>query len=101
MFLCSLNSCIVLYCSVLGNPINLFESASIVQYFAEKYDKFIPKDPSKRQECFNWVYWQMGGFGPFCGQFGHFFVYAPGDKVETRDYGVARYGTYELHPLRP
>jgi GST-like protein len=27
-----------------------------------------------------------------CGNFGHFFVYAPKDKVETRDYGVARYG---------
>ena len=26
------------------------------------------------------------------GNFGHFFVYAPADKVETRDYGVARYG---------
>ena len=25
-------------------------------------------------------------------QFGHFFVYAPEDKIETRDYGVARYG---------
>eukprot|EP01103_Thecamoeba_quadrilineata_P006542 TRINITY_DN1626_c0_g1_i2.p1 TRINITY_DN1626_c0_g1~~TRINITY_DN1626_c0_g1_i2.p1 ORF type:complete len:132 (+),score=22.15 TRINITY_DN1626_c0_g1_i2:337-732(+) len=34
----------------------------------------------------------MGGFGPFCGQFGHFFVYAPADKKETRDYGVSRYG---------
>lgn len=26
------------------------------------------------------------------GNFGHFFVYAPPDKKETRDYGVARYG---------
>ncbi len=26
------------------------------------------------------------------GNFGHFMVYAPADKVETRDYGVARYG---------
>lgn len=75
-----------------GSPINLFESASIVQYFAEKHGKFIPTDPAKRQECFNWVYWQMGGFGPFCGQFGHFFVYAPADKLETRDYGTSRYG---------
>ena len=34
----------------------------------------------------------MGGLGPMCGNFGHFFVYAPDDKCETRDYGVARYG---------
>lgn len=26
------------------------------------------------------------------GNFGHFFVYAPVNKIETRDYGVARYG---------
>ena len=26
------------------------------------------------------------------GNFGHFFVYAPKDKYETRDYGTARYG---------
>ena len=26
------------------------------------------------------------------GNYGHFMVYAPDDKVETRDYGVARYG---------
>ena len=26
------------------------------------------------------------------GNFGHFFVYAPASKLETRDYGVARYG---------
>lgn len=34
----------------------------------------------------------MGGQGPMTGNFGHFFVYAPADKVDARDYGVARYG---------
>jgi len=38
------------------------------------------------------VFWQMGGLGPFTGQFGHYFVYAPADKLEARDYGVSRYG---------
>lgn len=75
-----------------GKSINLFESASIALYLAEKYNKFIPADPRLRAEMFNWIFWQMGGLGPFPGQFGHFFVYAPGDKIETRDYGVARYG---------
>lgn len=78
--------------SYLGKPINLFESAAIMQYFAEKHNRFIPTDPAKRQECFQWVYWQMGGFGPMCGQFGHFMVYAPAEKVEARDYGASRYG---------
>lgn len=75
-----------------GQPINLFESASIVLYLAEKYQRFIPTDPRLKAEMFNWVFWQMGGQGPNTGAYGHFMVYAPGDKKETRDYGVARYG---------
>eukprot|EP00286_Rhodomonas_abbreviata_P010839 CAMPEP_0181318652 /NCGR_PEP_ID=MMETSP1101-20121128/17123_1 /TAXON_ID=46948 /ORGANISM="Rhodomonas abbreviata, Strain Caron Lab Isolate" /LENGTH=287 /DNA_ID=CAMNT_0023426141 /DNA_START=99 /DNA_END=962 /DNA_ORIENTATION=+ len=75
-----------------GEPLNLFESGSIMQYFAEKHGKFLPTDPRKRAECFNWIHWQMAGLGPMCGNFGHFFVYAPADKKETRDYGAARYG---------
>jgi len=34
----------------------------------------------------------MAGQGPMTGNFGHFFVYAPEDKADARDYGVARYG---------
>ncbi|KAJ3337600.1 hypothetical protein HDU93_000796 [Gonapodya sp. JEL0774] len=62
-------------------PINLFESGSIVLYLAEKYKKFIPEDVRKKAEVMNWVFWQMAGM-----------VYAPADKVEARNYGVARYG---------
>lgn len=75
-----------------GDPIRIFESASIVMYFAEKFGRFIPSDPRQRVEMNNWVFWQMSGQGPITGNFGHFFVYAPSDKVEARDYGVARYG---------
>ncbi|NRA67005.1 MAG: glutathione S-transferase C-terminal domain-containing protein [Pseudobacteriovorax sp.] len=75
-----------------GNPIRLFESGSIALYFAEKYNRFIPSDPGRKAEMMNWVFWQMGSQGPMSGQFGHFFVYAPGSKHETREYGTARYG---------
>jgi GST-like protein len=75
-----------------GKSVNLFESASIVIYFAEKYGKFISSDPLLRYETLNWIFWQMAGQGPMTGNFGHFMVYAPADKIETRDYGVARYG---------
>lgn len=34
----------------------------------------------------------MAGQGPMTGNMGHFFVYAPADKLEARDYGVSRYG---------
>ncbi|KAI9030221.1 glutathione S-transferase [Hyaloraphidium curvatum] len=75
-----------------GDPIRLFESGSIVMYLAEKYGKFLPKDEHLRAEIFNFVFWQMGSQGPMSGQFGHFFVYAPPEKHETRAYGSARYG---------
>eukprot|EP00981_Chlorochromonas_danica_P016037 scaffold15290_cov358-Ochromonas_danica.AAC.1 len=61
-------------------------------YLAEKYGRFLSKDPRLRAETMNWVFWQMAGFGPMCGNFGHFMVYAPADAVKARDYGVARYG---------
>lgn len=61
-------------------------------YLAEKYNRFIPSNPRHRAEMMNWIFWQMGGLGPMCGNYGHFMVYAPPDKCETRDYGVSRYG---------
>jgi len=76
-----------------GRPIELFESASIDIYLCEKFNSpLYPKDPVLRAQILNWAFWQMAGQGPMTGNFGHFFVYAPADKVETRNYGVARYG---------
>lgn len=75
-----------------GAPIHLFESASIMIYLAEKYGRFLPADTRLKAETMNWLFWQMAGLGPMCGNFGHFFVYAPQNKLEARDYGVARYG---------
>ena len=75
-----------------GVPINLFESGSIVLYLAEKYNRFLPSDGRLKAEVMNWVMWQMGGQGPMTGNFGHFMVYAPADKIDARNYGVSRYG---------
>ena len=72
--------------------VRLFESASMMLYLAEKHRKFIPRNARRRAECMNWLMWQMGGQGPMTGNFGHFMVYAPPNKCEARDYGVARYG---------
>lgn len=75
------------------NPINLFESGSILLHLADKHKKFIPsnEEPFARAQVINWLMWQMGT-GPYFGQFGHFYKYAPKDQVQARDYGVARYG---------
>ena len=57
-------------------PLRVFESGSILLYLADKYKKFIPDSLEGRTECMNWLMWQMGS-GPFLGQFGHFYKYAP------------------------
>jgi len=75
-----------------GEKTNVFESAAIVYYLAEKYNKFYPESPKLRNEIRCWIFWQMAGQGPMTGNFGHFMVYAPADQVEARNYGVARYG---------
>ncbi|KAJ3339124.1 hypothetical protein HDU93_008608 [Gonapodya sp. JEL0774] len=75
-----------------GKPIRVFESGAIVMHLAVKHGKFLPQDPAKRAEVLSWVFWQVGGQGPMTGNYGHFMVYAPGDKGQARDYGVARYG---------
>jgi len=75
-----------------GKPIYLFESAAIVLYLAEKYGKYLPKDPSLKYQVYNWIFWQMGGLGPTVGQLGHFLYSVPPNLTEAKDYGVARYG---------
>lgn len=76
-----------------GNePIAIFESASILVYLADKYQMFIPLNIRQRTECMSWLFWQMSGWGPTCGNFGHYFSHCPGRLAAARDYGVLRYG---------
>jgi len=57
--------------------IKIFESGSILVYLAEKFGKFLPTEPAKRTEVFNWLFWQMGSAPYLGGGFGHFYAYAP------------------------
>ncbi|TRW48693.1 glutathione-dependent disulfide-bond oxidoreductase [Aliidiomarina halalkaliphila] len=68
-------------------PIRVFESGSILLYLADKFGEFIPKDPAKRTECLNWLFWQMGSAPILGGGFGHFYAYAP----EKYQYPIDRY----------
>lgn len=65
----------------------VFESASILLYLAEKFGAFIPKEPAKRTEMLNWLFWQMGSAPFLGGGFGHFYAYAP-EKIA---YAIDRY----------
>ena len=58
-------------------PIRLFESGSILQYLAEKFDHFVPNDLIAKTECRNWLFWQAGSAPYLGGGFGHFYNYAP------------------------
>jgi GST-like protein len=75
-----------------GEKTITFESAAVVYYLAEKFNKFYPASLKLRNEIRSWIFWQMAGQGPMSGNFGHFMVYAPPDQIEARNYGVARYG---------
>ena len=77
-----------------GEPISIFESGAILQYLAEKHCRFWPQAPRAKYEVSQWLFWQMGGLGPMCGQAHHFRGYAP----ETIPYAVDRY-TNEVNRL--
>jgi GSH-dependent disulfide-bond oxidoreductase len=70
-----------------ASPISVFESGAILLYLAGKTGKFIPKDLRGQVACTEWLFWQMGGLGPMCGQNHHFNIYAP----EKIPYAIDRY----------
>ncbi len=70
-----------------GRPISVFESGAILQYLGRKMGQFYPDDERQRVEVEEWLFWQMGGFGPMLGQTHHFRIFAP-EKVP---YAIERY----------
>jgi GST-like protein len=70
-----------------GEKLAVFESGAILFYLAEKTGKFLPTEPRARADVLQWLFWQVGGFGPMLGQAHHFRAYAP-DPI---DYAIDRY----------
>jgi GST-like protein len=71
-----------------GEPISIFESGAILKYLAIKFDRrFYPEDLRQQTKVDEWLFWQMGGFGPFLGQAHHFIHDAP----EKIPYAIKRY----------
>ena len=70
-----------------GESISIFESGAILEYLADKTGKFFAKSGPKRYDALQWLYWQMGGFGPMLGQNHHFNKHA----AEKVPYAIARY----------
>jgi len=70
-----------------GKPISVFESGAILKYLAEKFGVFYPADRRQRVVVDEWLFWQMGGFGPMLGQAHHFLAFAK----EKLPYAMERY----------
>jgi len=77
-----------------GKPISVFESGAILQYLGRKTGRFYPAGERERVKVDEWLFWQMGGLGPMCGQAHHFRHYAP----EEVPYAIERY-TNEVNRL--
>ena len=71
-----------------GAPISVFESGAILVYLADKTGRFLPRDARARVAVFEWLMFQMGGFGPAPGQVHHFVALKDDDQ---RRYGLERF----------
>jgi GST-like protein len=71
-----------------GAPVSVFESGAILLYLAEKTGRFLPRDGAARVAVFEWLMFQMGGFGPAPGQVHHFIALK--DEAQRR-YGLDRF----------
>ena len=71
-----------------SKPVSVFESGAILIYLAEKTGKFLPTDARARIAVFEWLMFQMAGFGPMPGQVHHFIALA---SEEDKRYGLARF----------
>lgn len=67
--------------------IEIFESASILLYLAEKFNIFIPEKAEDRVKVMNWLFWLHGSAPYLGGGFGHFYAYAP----EKFEYPIDRF----------
>jgi len=71
-----------------GAPISVFESGAILLYLAEKTGRFLPQHTAARVAVFEWLMFQMGGFGPAPGQVHHFIALK---DEQQRRYGLERF----------
>ena len=63
-----------------GRTVTIMESGAILIYLADKAGLLLPVDPVERNECLQWLFFQVGHIGPMFGQFGHSSVSA---KIES------------------
>ena len=67
-----------------SRPIGLFESGAILLYLAEKTSRLLPREPARRYETIQWVFFQMAFIGPMFGQLGYFHKFAGREISDKR-----------------
>ncbi len=80
-----------------GRPVTMMESGAILLYLAGKSGKLMPPDAIARNECLQWVFFQMAHIGPMFGQFEHF--HRRGDDNASDPYALERYRTESVRLL--
>lgn len=65
----------------------IFDSGAILFYLADKYNKFLPPEKTKRIKVLQWLMFQMSGIGPMQGQANVFHRYLD-EKIPT---AISRY----------
>ena len=70
-----------------GPALPVFESATILEYLADRTGHLLARDPRTRLETMQWVVWQVAGLGPMAGQSGWFRTHA----TQRDDYAIERY----------
>lgn len=77
--------------AIKDGDLRVFESAAIMQYLTDKYDKdhkiSFPQGSNDYYEALSWIAWAVGGLGPMQGQANHFRLMAGARS----DYGIKRY----------
>lgn len=71
-----------------GQALSVFESGAILIYLAEKTGQFLPRSGAARVAVFEWLMFQMAGFGPIPGQVHHFIGLT---SEEDKRYGLKRF----------
>ena len=66
-----------------GAPYTVIESGAILLYLSDKTGMLVPKDPARRYETIQWVFFQMAAVGPMFGQVGYFNRFA-GREIEDK-----------------
>ena len=73
-----------------NNNFTIFESGAILWYLAEKYGKFLSKDPKEKSKTLQWLMFQVSSIGPMMGQ-AMYFQRSAALNGENNQFSIKRY----------